>query len=102
MGFTVITRYFLLLHPPQGEGSSHSSPAPVWDPIHGRQSSTNFSNVGPSHGLQFFMNCSSMGPFHGVQPFRSTLLQRGSPTLEQGKSVMSPPPEEDEAVENNM
>ena len=79
MGFTVITHYFLLLYPPWGEGSSHSSPAPVWGPSHGRQSSTNFSNVGPSHGLQFFMNCSSVGPFHGVQSFRSTLLQRGSP-----------------------
>ncbi|KAM9590481.1 uncharacterized protein ACIBXB_005737 [Morphnus guianensis] len=80
MGFTFITRYFLLLHPPQGQDSSHSSPAPAWGPTHGRQSSMNFSNVGPSHGLQPFTNCSSMGPFHGVQSFRSTLLQHGLPT----------------------
>ncbi|KAM9591150.1 uncharacterized protein ACIBXB_006064 isoform 2-T2 [Morphnus guianensis] len=80
MGFMFITRYFLPLHPPQGQDSSHSSPPPAWGPSHGRQSSTNFSNVGPSHGLQFFTNCSSMGPFHGVQSFRSTLLQRESPT----------------------
>ena len=70
----------LPLHHPQGQDSSHSSPAPAWGPTHGRQSSTNFSNVGPSHGLQFFTNCSSMGPFHSVPSFRSTLLQRGSPT----------------------
>ena len=70
---------FLPLLPPQGEDSSHSSPAPVWGPSHGRQSFTYFSNVSPSHRLQFFTNCSSMGPFHGVQSFRNRLLQRGSP-----------------------
>ncbi|KAK4824286.1 hypothetical protein QYF61_013031 [Mycteria americana] len=70
----------LPLLPPQGEDSSHSSPAPAWGPSHGRQSSMNFSNMSPSHGLQFCMNCSSMGPFHGVQSFRNRLLQCGSPT----------------------
>ena len=70
----------LPLLPPQGQDSSHSSPAPAWGPPHGRQSSMNFSNVGPSHGLQFFTNCSSVGPFHGLQSFRHRLLQRGSPT----------------------
>ncbi|KAK4828634.1 hypothetical protein QYF61_000282 [Mycteria americana] len=64
----------------QGEDSSHSSPTPAWGPSHGRQSSTNFSNMSASHGLQFFMNCSSVGPFHRVQSFRSRLLQHGSPT----------------------
>ncbi|KAK4832299.1 hypothetical protein QYF61_021698 [Mycteria americana] len=39
----------------------------AWGPSHGRQSSTNFSNMSPSHRLQFFTNCSSMGPFYGVQ-----------------------------------
>ena len=46
----------------------------------------NFSKMGHSHGLQFFMNCSSMGPFHDMQSFRSTLLQRGSPTGSQPPS----------------
>ncbi|KAK4827202.1 hypothetical protein QYF61_015230 [Mycteria americana] len=40
----------------------------AWGPSHGRQYSTNFSNMGPSHRLQFSMNCSSMGPFHGCSP----------------------------------
>jgi len=48
-------------------------------PSHGRQFSTNFSNVSPSHGLQLFTNCPSVGPFHRVQSFRNSLLQRGSP-----------------------
>ncbi|KAK4818457.1 hypothetical protein QYF61_013663 [Mycteria americana] len=65
----------LLLLPPQGEDSSHSSPAPAWGPTPRRQSPTNFSNVGPSHRLQFFTNCSSVGPFHRVQSFRNRLLQ---------------------------
>jgi len=59
---------------------SLSSPTPLWGPCHGRQSSTNFSNVSPSHGLQFFTNCSSVGPFHRLQPSRKRTLQRGSPT----------------------
>jgi len=53
----------------QHEGSSH-----------GRQFSTNFSNVSPSHGLQLFTNCPSMGLSHGVLSFRNRLLQRRSPT----------------------
>jgi len=53
----------------QHEGSSH-----------GRQFSTNFSNVSPSHGLQLFTNCPRVGPSHGVQSFRNRLLQCGSPT----------------------
>ena len=69
----------LLLLPPQGEDSSHSSPAPAWGPSHGRQSSMNFSSVSPSHRLQFFTNCTSVGPFHEVQSFRNRLLQHGSP-----------------------
>jgi len=54
--------------------SSLSSPASVWGPTHGRQSSINFSNAGPSHRLQFFTNCSSMGPFHVSFP-RGLVLQ---------------------------
>jgi len=50
----------------------------VKDP-HGRQFSTNFSNVSPSHGLQLFMNCPSVGPFQGVQTFRNRLFQREVP-----------------------
>jgi len=46
---------------------------------HGRQFSTNFSNVSPSHGLQCFVNCPSVGPLHRLQSFRNRLLQRGSP-----------------------
>ena len=69
----------LPLLPPQGEDSSHSSPAPAWGPSHRDQPSMNFSNVSPSHRLQFFTNCSSMGPIHGVQSFKNRLLQRGSP-----------------------
>jgi len=49
-------------------------------PSHGRQFSTNFSNLSPSHRLQLFTNCPSMGPSHEVQSFRNRLLQRGSPT----------------------
>jgi len=56
-------------------------------PSHGRQFSTNFSNVSPSHGLQLFLNCPSVGPFHGVQSFRNRLLQRGSPTGSQAPSA---------------
>jgi len=70
----------LPLLPPQGEDSSHSAPAPARGPSHGRQFSTNFSNVSPSHGLQLFTNCPSVGPSHRVQSFGNRLLQRGSPT----------------------
>jgi len=73
------TLSMLLLHS-QEEDSSHSSPAPVWGPSHGRQFSTNFSNVSPSHGLQLFMNFPSVGLSHGVQSFRRRLFQRGSST----------------------
>lgn len=45
------SQLFLLLLPPQGDGSSHSSPAPAW---------------GSSHKRLSFTNCSSVGPFHGV------------------------------------
>ncbi|KAK4806780.1 hypothetical protein QYF61_005576 [Mycteria americana] len=44
---------------------------PAWGATHGRQSFTNFSNMGPSHRMQFFTNCSSMGPFHRVLSFRN-------------------------------
>jgi len=70
---------FLLLLHPWGKDFSHSSPAAVWDPSHGRQFFTNCSNVSPSHGLQIFMNCSSMGTFQGVQSLRNRLLQCGCP-----------------------
>jgi len=49
--------------PPQGEDSSHSSPAPAW---------------GPSHRRQFSTSCSNVSPSHGVPSFRNRLLQRGS------------------------
>jgi len=45
--------------------------------MHRRQSSMNFSNMGPSHELQFFMKCSSISHFHEVQSFRNR--QCGSP-----------------------
>ena len=60
--------------------SSHSSPVLAWCPLHGTQSSTNCSTMGPSHQLPLFMNCFSMGPFHRVQSFTNRLPQRGSPT----------------------
>jgi len=59
--------------------SSLPSPAPAWGPTHGRQFSTNFSNVSLSHRLQF-MNCPSVGPSHVMQSFRNRLLQREFPT----------------------
>lgn len=66
----------LLLLPPQGVDSSHSSPA--WSPcsFDGTVSTVNFSNLTPSHTLQFFMNC-SMGPLHSVQSFRNRLSSVG-------------------------
>jgi len=67
-----------MLLPPQGEGSSHSAPAPVWGPSHGRQFSTNFSNVSPSHRLQFFTNCPSVGPPWGHKPCQQTCSSVGS------------------------
>jgi len=66
-----------------GGGCLTLFPAPEWGPSHGRQSSTNFSNMNPSYGLQFSTNCSSMGPFHGLQSFRNRLHQRGSPVESQ-------------------
>ncbi len=67
----------LLLLPPQGEDSSHSSHAPAWGLSHRRQSSTNSSNMSSSHRPQFFTNCCSVGPFYRVQSFRNGLLQHG-------------------------
>lgn len=58
---------------------SRSSHDLVWDPSHGRQSSTNFSKMSHSPGLQFFTNCSSVGPFHGVTRPAGSLLQCGIP-----------------------
>jgi len=55
----------LLLLPPHGEDSSHSSTAPACGPSHEKRSST---------------NCPSVGPSHKVQSFRNRLLHRGSPT----------------------
>jgi len=43
--WSVHLTFSLSLLPPQGEDSSHSSPAPAWGPSHGRQSSMNFSYV---------------------------------------------------------
>jgi len=73
----------LPLLPPQGEDSSHYSPAPAGGSSHRRQCSTNFSNVSPSHWLQLFENCPSMAPSHGVQSFRNRLLQCESPMQSQ-------------------
>ena len=52
---------FLPLLPPQGEDSSHSSPAPAWGPSHGGQPYRSLSNTSPSPGLQSSTNCSSVG-----------------------------------------
>lgn len=68
---SVHPKYSLLHLCPQGEASSHSSPAPVWDASHGKLFSTNFSSAFPSHRLQFCTNCSSMSLFHGAQSFRT-------------------------------
>lgn len=46
------------LLPPQGEVSSHYSTAPAWAPSHGRQSSTDFSNVSCFWKLQLFPSAS--------------------------------------------
>ena len=59
-----ITHCFCCSFPPQGEDSSHSSPAPVWSPTHARQ---------------FSKNCSNVSPSYEVQSFRNRLLQHGSP-----------------------
>jgi len=56
-------------------------PCSSMESLQRRQSSTNFSNVGPSHGLLLFMNSSDMGHFHEVQSFRRRLLQRGPPSM---------------------
>ncbi|XP_039924211.1 uncharacterized protein LOC120754546 isoform X2 [Hirundo rustica] len=58
----------LLLFPPEGEDSSHSSSSPVWGPSNRKQSSMNFSNVSTSHGLQFFRNCSTWEPLMWFSP----------------------------------
>ena len=59
----------LTLLSPQGEGSSHSSPAPPWHPSHGDQPSTTFSNTTPCHALQASTTCSSMAfPTHSRTP----------------------------------
>ncbi|KAK4810986.1 hypothetical protein QYF61_014458 [Mycteria americana] len=64
MGVAVSSSHIVSATP----SSSHSSPAPVWGPTHRRQSSMNFSNVGPSHGLQFFRNgLLQCGALHGLQ-----------------------------------
>jgi len=42
---------------------------------HGRQFSTNFSNVSPSQGLQLFTNCPSVGPF----PQGAVLQEQAAP-----------------------
>lgn len=57
----------LLLIALQRVDSSHSFPAPVWDPFRGRQSFMNSSKVRPFHGLLFFTNLPSMDPFHRVR-----------------------------------
>jgi len=75
MGVVASSLHFVSAAP----SSSHSASAPVWGPSHGRQFSTNFSNMSPSHGLQFFINSSSVGPSHRVQSFKNRLLQCGSP-----------------------
>jgi len=64
---------------PQWKDCSRSAPAPPRGPSHGRQFSTNFSNLSSSHGLQLFTKCPSVGPSHGLQSFRNRLLQHGSP-----------------------
>jgi len=75
-----------------GDSSSHSSPAPVWGPTHGRQSSLNCSNVSPSHGLSsqtaslcIFSTgcpsgtgCSSMGSPRDQKPCQQTCSGMGS------------------------
>lgn len=60
------------------EHSSHSFPAPVWDPSYGRQSSMDFSNVSPSQGQQFFTNCSSMAFLQGNKSCQQICFSTGS------------------------
>jgi len=69
----------LLLLPPHGQDFSHSSPAPVWGPSHGRQSYTNHSNVRTSHWLQFFMNSSVWVPFTRCSPSGTDCCSVGPP-----------------------
>jgi len=101
--WSVHHRLSLPLLPLHGEDSSHSVPAPVWGPSHGRQFSTSFSNVRPSHGVQRFTNCSRVGPpwghkscqktcstlcssLHGTTGPARSLLQHRLPTVSQPPS----------------
>ena len=79
----------LPLLPPQEDDSSHSSPA--WGPSHGKQSSTNYSNMSPSHRLQFheLLQCGSL-PQGAVLP--ANLLQRGLLSLWGHRSCQEPAP----------
>jgi len=74
MGVTVSSSQVVSASP----SSSRLSLAPECGRAHGRQFSTNFSNVSSSHGLLSLTNCSSMGHFHRVQSFRNRMLQCGS------------------------
>jgi len=75
----------LLLLPLQQEDSSHSAPAPLWGPSHGKQFSMNCSNVGPSHRLQLFTNCPNVGPFP-----RDAVLQEQAAPVSVPHGVTSP------------
>jgi len=76
-GLWLVPTHCLCAASSSAKDSSRSSPAPMWCPTHGKQSSINWSNVSHSHGLQISMNCPRVGPFHRVQSFRNRLLQHG-------------------------
>ena len=87
MGTGVSSSHFVSAVP----SSSHSSPAPAWDPTQGRQFSTNFTSVSPFHRVQYFINCSSVSPA-GSQVLPANLLQCGflslSLSLSTGSQVL--------------
>jgi len=73
MGTGVSSSHFVSAVP----SSSHSSPAPAWDPTQGRQFSTNFTSVSPFHRVQYFINCSSVCPLQGHKSCQQTCSSVG-------------------------
>ena len=80
MGAVVSSSHIVSAAPSSsGEDFSHSAPAPAWGPSHGRQFSTNFSNVSPSHRLQLFMNFPGWVLPTGYNPSGTGCSGMGSP-----------------------